>query len=193
MARTRFDTALQPGTALIVAADNPGLARLLKLQNPSAQLLEQSRRQHSIGVTAVGTRSNIVAGPKEPVQFIKAQPMPAAVEVKGPAHCRRNLDRRGIVRWRAMGNRCDYGVDVTVRIAWRSDNDRAGAILRAFDTAPVMFGTPKKTIANDKTWPWNRQRHFGSTPYSADSMEAIVSSSRSPTVRISRSRRFSNS
>lgn len=51
-----------------------------------------------------------------------------------------------------MGNRCDYGVDVTVRIAWRSDNDRAGAILRAFDTAPVMFGTPKKTIANDKTW-----------------------------------------
>lgn len=92
-----------------------------------------------------------------------------------------------------MRNRCHYRADVTIRLTGRGDNDRARAILSTFDIATVVFSAPKKTIANDETRPWNRQRHFGSTPYSAVSMEAIVSSSNSPTIRISRSRRFSNS
>ncbi len=182
-----------PHVASIIAAGDSGFAGPLKLQNSVPQLIEQGWRKHSIGVTAVGARSNIVARPKEAVQLVKAYPVPAFIEAESSANHRRNLDRCCLVGWWAMGDRSDNGADVAIRVRRRGNDDRARTILCAFDFAGEAFGTPKKIIANDQTRFRKRQAHFGSTPYSADSIEAMVSSSSSPTIRISRSRRFSNS
>src|SRR3546814_7767271 len=108
--------------------------------------------------------------------------MSAAIQGQALARRGGNVDGRGRIFGRPVRDRRDNGLNVTIRIAARGDDNRTRSILDAFRRSLRVFTAPQKTVADDQARLRNREAHSGSTPYSAASIAATTSSGRFPTT-----------
>ena len=184
------------GVATSIAFHDTVFPNPIKLDDPDTHLFKEILRQHAIVPPRriVWPWPQIESRPYEAVEFIQTQPMATVVQTQVPANCRRYLQRtlRIVLAGRRMSDWRDYRMNLTGLIVGR-EHDRAGTIFTRLVSATIRIPAPQKSVADDKTWFWLRKTHLEITPYSALEIAAIVSSSSSPTTRISRSLRLSAS
>src|SRR5665213_224148 len=95
----------------LVSASNVWRLGLLTVQDCRAELLEQGLGEHSVGIltATAGNGSQIVARPREPIEFVQPKPMSLAVEPERSADLRRDFEGVGLVgRWRVGDRRHDH-------------------------------------------------------------------------------------
>lgn len=178
---------------LIIAGNNATTSGFLCLDNSIAELLKQGARQHPILIRPIRSGPEIIARPREAVQFVEPHPMPRAIQSQTPAHSGRYFQRCAGIFGRTMRDGCDDSANLSVVAVRDCHHDCAGSILRPFDRTPLAFRAPEKAVADDEAGLRCRDTHLGSEPYSAASIAASVSSSSSPIFRTSRSLRLRRS
>jgi hypothetical protein len=118
----------------IIARNDTPSAPLLPSKDTFAELLKKTWGQHAIVVfvTTAWDRAKVKSRPREAIQLIEAEPMPAAVQTQTLTDCGWNFDGSRSLFRRLMSNGRDNSVNVATHRSSGSNDDRARSILRAF-------------------------------------------------------------
>jgi hypothetical protein len=135
----------------LIPGNDPPRSRLLSGKDTLAQLLEKAGRQHPIVVSTGFPRKGpqVVTGPGETVQFIETKPVPAAIQAQTLARWGGNLDGRGRIFGRLMGDGGDDRLNVALWIETCGDDNRTRPILGAFRHSLRVFMAPQETVTDD--------------------------------------------